>query len=237
MDRGQRFPHEPAIADLQRAVSINPNLAQAYIELEKVYYHIGLTDKAVEANQRAQGLDPAQARSSNRAFRALVDAGKLEDVRFELESKRNLGAYARAEALVAMGKLHEALQLLSKSRTTVSTDSEYDVGALALMGVVYARLGQREDAERVIATVMPTAENQTALSHVHHAQFNIGATLAWLDRPDEAVQWLTKAAFQGYPSYPKFSTDQSLVPLKRHPDFGSLLARLRKDWDRWQKTL
>jgi hypothetical protein len=84
---------------------------------------------------------------------------------------------------------------------------------------------------------MKTAENQTALSHMHHAQFNIGATLAWLDHPDDAVRWLTKAAFQGYPSYPKFSTDQSLVKLKRHPGFDSLLARLRKDWDRRRATL
>ncbi len=231
------FPHEAAITDLRRAVSINPNLAQAYIELEKVYYHIGLTHKAVDANERAQRLDPSQAGSSNRAFRALVDAGRLEDVRFELERKRNLGAYARGEALVAMGKLDEALQLLSNSRITVSTDTEYDVGGLALLGFVYARVGRREDAERVIATVMPTAENRTALSHMHHAQFSIGATLAWLGRHNDAVQWLGKAAHEGYPSYPKFSTDPSLTPLKRHPGFGALLARLRKDWNRWQQTL
>lgn len=231
------FPHEPAIADLRRAVSINPNLAQAYIELEKVYYHIGLTNKAVDANESAYRLDPSQAGSSNRAFRALVDAGRVEEVRFELERGRNVGAYARGEALIALGKLDEARQLLSSSRVTVSTDTDYDVGALALLGVVHARLGDRENAERVIVAVLPTAENRTALSHVHHTQFNIGATLAWLGRHDEAVQWLTRAALEGYPSYPKFSSDQNLAPLKGHAGFVALLTRLRKDWDRWQKTL
>lgn len=231
------FPHEAAIVDLRRAVSINPNLAQAYIELEKVYYHIGLTDKAVDANERAQRLDPSQAGSSNRAFRALVDAGRLEDVRFELERKRNIGSYAHGEALVAMAKWDEALQLLSNSRITVTTDTEYDIGGLALLGVVYASMGRRADAERVLATVIPSAENRTALSHMHHAQFNIGATFARLGRDTEAVQWLTKAAEQGYPSYPKFSTDQSLAPLKRHAGFEALLVRLRKLWDHWQKTL
>jgi tetratricopeptide (TPR) repeat protein len=231
------FPHEPAIADLQRAVSINPNLAQAYIELEKVYYHIGLTDHAVDAKESAHRLDPSQAGSSNRAFRALVDAGRVEEVRVGLERGRTLGAYARGEALIALGKLDEARQLLSSSRITVSTDPEYDAGALALLGVVYARLGDRGNAERVIVAVLPTAENQTALSHIHHVQFNIGATLAWLGRHDEAVHWLTRAALEGYPSYPKFSTDQSLAPLKRHTGFVALLARLQKDWDRWQKTL
>ena len=52
------FPHERAITDLRRALSINPNLADAYVELGKVYYHIGLTDKAVDADEQAQHLDP-----------------------------------------------------------------------------------------------------------------------------------------------------------------------------------
>ena len=232
------FPHEAAIKDLRSAVSINPNLAQAYIELEKVYYHIGLTAKAVEANERANRLDPSQAALTTRAFRALVDAGQLREVQVELGRQRNLGDYARGEALVAMGRLHDALQLLSNSRLTLTpTDPEYDVAGVAMLAVVYARMGRRDDAERMIATAIPAAHNRTALSHMHHAQFNIGATLAWLGRHDEAVAWLTKAAVEGYPSYPKFSADESLAPLRRHAGFQALLARLRKDWDRWRTTL
>ena len=49
------FPHERAITDLRRALSINPNLADAYVELEKVYYHLGLTDKAVDADAQVSG--------------------------------------------------------------------------------------------------------------------------------------------------------------------------------------
>ena len=80
-----RFPHERAITDLRRALSINPNLAEAYIELGKVYYHIGLTDKAVDANEQAQRLDPAAAAPANRRLHALIDAGRIEEVRHELD--------------------------------------------------------------------------------------------------------------------------------------------------------
>ena len=103
--------------------------------------------------------------------------------------------------------------------------------------MVYARLGRREDAERVMAAAIPAAENPTGLSHVHHGQFHIGRALVVLGRYDEAVRWLTKAADEGYLSYPRFSTDQSLAPLKGHAGFAALLARLRQDRDRWQKTL
>jgi eukaryotic-like serine/threonine-protein kinase len=232
-----RFPHEAAIVDLKHALTINPNLADAYIELEKVYSHIGLTDKAVASNAEARRLDPAQAVSSNRAFRALVDAGRHEEVRQELERHPNLGPYARGDALVAMGQLDEALRLLSSSSATAATGSESDVGALSLMGVIYARQNRRADAERVMALVIPAAENQTALSHMHHAQFHIGAILGLLGRPAEAVRWLTKAADEGFPSYPRFSTDESLAPLKGHAGFDALLRRLRQDWERRQKTL
>lgn len=42
---------------------------------------------------------------------------------------------------------------------------------------------------------------------------------------------------QRYPSYPRFSTDQNLVPLRGHAGFRALLEALRRDWDRWRATL
>ena len=231
------FPHEAAIDDLRRAVAINPNLAQAYIELGKVYYHIGLTDKALEAHDRAERLDPSQASRTNRGFRALVDAGRTKDVQAALEHQRDLGAWARAEALVVMSRLDETRQLLSESNYIVKVDPEYDPAAVALLALVYARQHRRADAEKAMALVLPDAENRSALSHIHHAQFYLGATLAWLGRHEEAVQWLTTAADQGYPSYPRFSTDPNLAPLRGHPGFAALVARLRANWERWLKEL
>ena len=177
-----RFPHEAAITDLRRALALNANLADAHLELEKVYYHIGLTDKVIAAGEQVQRLDPSQALSSNRTFRALIDAGRLEQVRLEVDRNGNLGPYARGDALVALGRLQDALQFLSRSKATLPGDAEYDIGALTLLGVVYARLDQPKEAERVLAMVIPAAENPTALSHIHHAQFHIGATFGLLGR-------------------------------------------------------
>ena len=231
-----RFPHERAIADLRRVLSINPNLAEAYIELGKVYHHIGLTDKAVDANEQAQRLDPGAAAPVNRRVGALIDAGRLKEVRHELDRNgTRLTPLYHADALLAIGRPTEALQALSPSTPPKRSHLESDTNATALLAVVYARLGRREDAERMIAAAIPAADNQTGLSHIHHGQFWIGSALAILGRYDEAVRWLTKAADEGYPSYPRFSTDQSLAPLKGHPGFEALLARLRQDRDRWQR--
>ena len=97
------FPHERAVKDLQRALSINPNLAEAYVELGKIYFHVGLTDKAVEANQQAQRLDPSETASKIRGFLALVDAGRVETVKEDLgRGAMGLGVYPYADALVVM---------------------------------------------------------------------------------------------------------------------------------------
>ena len=232
-----RFPHEVAIADLRRALALNANLADAHLELEKVFYHLGLTDKVIAEGEQVQQLDPSQAISSNRTFRALIDAGRLRQVRLDVDRNAHLGPYARGDALIALGRIRDAMELLAGSKATLPGDPDYDVGALALLGVAYARLNQPKRAERVLAMIVPAAENPDELSHIHHAQLHIGATLALLGRKADAVRWLTKAADEGYPSYPRFSTDQSLASLKGYPAYEALLARLRSAWNRWQKSL
>ena len=228
------FPHEQAVVDLRKALQFNPNLAEAYIELGKVYYHVGLTNKAIEANDSAERLDPSATITGGRRLRALTDAGRLIEVRDELKRRPNQAVFARAEALLAMGNVKEALDVLLQSPAVDRTDPEADAGSAALLGLVYARLNRREDAARVIAASTPVAENPGKLSHLHHAQFHIGATLAQLGRPDEALRWLTMAANQGYPSYTRFSNDRNLDPLRGQAEFEALLARLRQDHQRWQ---
>src|SRR4030095_11218402 len=70
-----RFPHERAIADLRRAIALNPNLASAHVELAKLYYHIGLLDQAIAANEEGLRLDPGAV---SRVLLAKIDAGMTE---------------------------------------------------------------------------------------------------------------------------------------------------------------
>src|SRR4029453_16197262 len=151
----------------------------------------------------------------------------------------SLEPYVRADALLTMGQAGEALKIFRQSEAAAASHSEsglaVEPGPAAFYSVVYARLGQRREAERMVAVAIPEARNPKGLSHVHHAQFHIGCALALLGRPDEAMEWLTRAANEGYPSYPRFSTDESLAPLRGHAGFVALLAQLRQDRERWDK--
>jgi tetratricopeptide (TPR) repeat protein len=228
------FPHDAAIADLKRALTFNPSLGEAYVELGKIYYHIGLLDQAVAANEHALRFDPSEAVPRTRRFRALIDAGRFDVLRSELDRSSTVGAYAHAEALLALGHPEQARRELARSLERTAGDPAADTAAVALLGVLQATLGERDDAERTIASVIPDAENRPGFSHMHHAQFQIGAAYALLGRRAEAVAWLTKAANEGYPSYPRFSSDRSLASLKGYRTFDELLGKLERDWRGWQ---
>ena len=235
-----RFPHERAVGDLKKALLINPNLADAYIELGKIYYHVGLTDKSFEANDRALRLDPTADVALNRKMLSLVDDGRFGDVLRELDRPGSLmEPYARADALVAMDKLEGARQILENGWSLPASPSIAPLypSRDGLLAVIYVKLGRGTDAQRILAALMPHAQNPTGLSDMHHAQFHIGSALALLGRHDEAVVWLTAAANEGYPSLPRFTNDRALAALKRHPGFEKLLDQLRKDRQRWLKML
>ena len=119
-----------------------------------------------------------------------------------VDGNAHLGTYARAAALIALQRPHDVLQHLSSSSATKRGAADYDIGAAALLGLVYAKLDQPKNAEHVLAMIIPAAENSTGLSHMHHAQLHIGATLSLLGRKDEAVRWLTKAADDWLPVVP-----------------------------------
>jgi tetratricopeptide (TPR) repeat protein len=235
------FPHERAIADLRRALSSNPNLAEAHVELGKVYYHIGLLDKAIAENSEALKLDPLAAIADRRRIAAMIDAQMWQALRTELDrNDPRWPLYTRVSVLHALGQPADALRALEDSGVKAGSDNELGkltMGDASQLGHLYARLNRRADAERVLAVAKRLAVNPTGLSDIHHAEFAIGSTLALLGRRDEALVWLTKAANEGYPSYPRFSTEPDLSTLKGHPGFDALLERLRKDHERWRSTL
>ncbi len=235
------FQNERAVADLKRAIANNPSLAEAHVELGKVYLHIGLLDKAIAENDEALRLDPLATIAERRRLGALFDARRFDEVRDELaRNPRWLASWVRAEGLLAMEDAAGALAALQGGEAAGRRDTGFrdmDMNGIANQAHAQAKLGQRAEAERTIAAAVPVVINPTGLSDIHHAQFAIACAYALLDRPDEAVRWLTKAAEDGLPSYPKFVGHVDMAPLRNHPGYIALVERLRRDWERWKAML
>ena len=232
------FPHERAIADVRRAIGLNPNLAVAHLELGKLYLHIGLLEPAVAANEEALRLDPtAHLGATNRIVAAKIDGGMTEWVSDAVVRNPQWSVRSLAAALSFLGRTDAAIAAITEKGSADADLKRLDMNDIALLAQLFARVGRRADAERTLKIAIPLAANPTGLSDTHHAQFSIGCAYALLGEQDKAVEWVTKAANEGYPSYPRFSSERDLGSLKGNAAFEALLARLRSDHQRWQKTL
>jgi adenylate cyclase len=219
------FPHEQAVADLHKALQLKPGLADAHRELGKIYFHIGLLDKAIDENTIALKLDPGDRSAQARRASSYLYRGECAKA---LESAHETDRRTRSLALECLGRDTEALAIVEPYDT---------VNDLSYAAVLLAKAGRTGDARRTIARLKLEADNVANLSDLHHAQYNIGVTYALLGDGASAVTWLTKASREGFPCYPAYANDPKLVTLRNDPAFIRLLTALRTQWQRFQATL
>jgi serine/threonine protein kinase/TolB-like protein/lipopolysaccharide biosynthesis regulator YciM len=219
------FPHDRAVADLKRAIAINPNLVEAYVELGKIYMHIGLLDRAIDANTQALRLDPGSGSAKARRILSFV---YLRDCTTGLQLSEQVTTVSRqnrAEALRCAGRIDEAVQELGPDYYP------------ALMAALLARKGQVDAARKQIDQGSPKARNTDELSHLHHAQYFLGVAYALMGDTRQAVTWLKKASVEGLPCYPLFERDPDLDSLRKDPEFIAFMDRLKAQHERFRSTL
>ena len=219
------FPHEQAVKDLRTAVALNPSLAEAYRELAKVYMHIGLLDRAVEAGTTAVRLDPGDAAVLRRLAATYQLAGRCEQA---LASAEPNDIRIRALALSCLNRDEEAIRVAEQGK---------DVNDLSFLAVLFARVGKRDAARQQIKALKIEASNVAQLSDLHHVQYNIGSVYAVLGDVREAVTWLKKASHEGFPCYPAFENDPNLANVRKDAEFVEFMQGLRSQWERFRKAL
>jgi tetratricopeptide (TPR) repeat protein len=227
--RVNRFPHEPAMADIRRALALNPNLVAARWAAARIYNHVGLFDKGLAELDAARRVDPrdlailvrrGQLLAGQRDFGAALEA-------FEAAGSRHV---PRVAALWGVGREAEAERMLAEFLLRHPREAE---GA-AYHALILARRGEESRAREEIARAVTLDRGH---SHMHHAMHNIGAAYSVLGEADEALEWLQRSAAEGFPCYPVFASDPDLAPLANDPRFQGFLARLKARWERYRRTL
>jgi Flp pilus assembly protein TadD len=74
------------IQSYKRAITLNPNLAEAHHSLGVVYFHIGLMDKGEEEIRKALTIDPSDNLARFRLATINVTRGKYEEALAMLKS-------------------------------------------------------------------------------------------------------------------------------------------------------
>jgi TolB-like protein/Flp pilus assembly protein TadD len=224
------FPHEKAIREYRRAVTLNPTLDEARNQLALVYCHIGAFDEALQESREAVATNPNNNLAQFRIGQTLNFQGKYEEALSVLriipqEVNPALVGYQIAWALFNLGRKEEASATLEQ----LIRDYPEDSGGLytSVQAVLAASAGQEHRAEDKIRLAV---ERGKGFGHFHHTAYHIACAYALMNKPEQAIKWLDVAADDGFPCYPLFERDTNLNNLRQDARFVTFLAKQGQQW-------
>lgn len=233
----KRFPHEQAIRSFKRAIALDPDLDDAHHRLAIVYFHIGLFDKAQQELEKTMEINPNNTMGRFRF--GVIDGyrGRYEEALAKLktiprEANPSLIDRSIADVLFRLGRTEESAQVVEEYLEKYPSDEGGNVTSDKAM--LLAKSGKESEAEEAIQRAI---EIGRGFGHFHHTAYNIASAYALLNRPDDAVKWLTVAADEGFPCYPYFENDRTLDNIRNSPPFITFMTKLRAQWTKYDASL
>jgi len=141
-----------------RAIELQPQRADSHTHFASLYLlPLGRLDEAIEQLQIAERNDPLAPEVHFWLGDALADAGRDEEAIKTCEKlppenlSRGRCIYG---AQVRLGRAHEVAQFYEANKARATDAPQVRIGGAATaLGCAYARLGRREDAERLVPLV------------------------------------------------------------------------------------
>jgi DNA-binding winged helix-turn-helix (wHTH) protein/tetratricopeptide (TPR) repeat protein len=220
----RNFAHVEAIAELEKAVSLQPNVQHAHNRLGTICAHIGRFSESRFFYQRARQLNP-QSSVGHGVIQALLWEGNFQDAEREIEAWvaespghiypvywRPLPALLTGDLERAATFVHEALALHRDEPMIISQQ-----------GLVHAFRNELAPALDCVRRACATARS---FGHSHHTYYQIAGVHSLLGQTAEAMDWLERSVNTGFPCWPFFQIDPALANLRALPEFQGLVKTL-----------
>jgi DNA-binding winged helix-turn-helix (wHTH) protein len=220
----RNFAHAEAIAELQRAVALQPNVQHAHNRLGTICAHIGRFSESRKAYQRARQLNP-QSPAGHGVIQAWLWEGNFTEAAREIEAwvKESPGhiypVYWRPSHALLIGDLDRAAVLIADALALHGEDPMI----VSLQGLLDAFRGQPEPALDCVRRACAIARS---FGHSHHTYYQIAGIHSLLGQTAEAMAWLERSANTGFPCWPFFQIDPTLKNLRSLPEFQALVKTL-----------
>ena len=231
------FPHEKAIREFRRALSLNPSLDEARNQLARIYFHIGAFDEALQESREAVRTNPSNNLAQLRIGQTLNFQLKFEQALSVLRAipqdvNPALVGSETAWALFNLGRKEEASLLLEQ----LLRDYPEDNGGVftSVQAVLAASNGQERKTEERIKLAV---ERGKGFGHFHHTAYHIACAYALMNKPEQAVKWLDVTADDGFPCYPLFERDANLDNLRQDARFVTFMERQKQQWEHFKTIL
>jgi DNA-binding winged helix-turn-helix (wHTH) protein/tetratricopeptide (TPR) repeat protein len=209
------------IAELLRAIDLNPNNQNAQHWYAMALAGLGRFDEALVQIERALAIDPLAVIVNANVGYVLYRAGRIDEAVAKLrhtvamEPSFVMTRYRLGLALEAQGHYQDALSEFEAMRPS-ATDP------LGLTGIARTRalMGQREEARRLLDELQVIARTSyvpaATLADVHVA----------LGEHDQAIEQLERAIEERAILALWLPTERHWDPLRTHPRFAPLLHRI-----------
>lgn len=221
----KNFQHLAAIAELRRALALQPNLPHAYNRLGTILAHIGLLDRAREMYQRGRPFHPQKA-VSHSIVQVYVWNGEYDLARAEIEAWRaespanKYPLYFSVLLTFSTGDWKEARRALDQAVEILPEEPLI----LSLQALYFARTGK---SKRALEFVSAACASPKSFGHAHHNDYQIACVHAVLGRPAAAFEWLERSVATGFACWPYFLNDPCLENLRNLPAFEALITSLQ----------
>ena len=204
-----------------RAIELNPNYPTAHHWYSRYLRGVGRMEEAFREIKRAEELDPLSLVIINNVAEIHIDRGDLDSAARECQRMMDLDPNFWAAhqtmgiLLIKQGRYPEALAEAQKSAQLAGRSN----ASLALLGHVYARLGQRSEADLIIKELEKRYAGKFADGR------DLVVVYAGLDDKDKAFGWLEKAFADRSVFIVFLKLEPLMQPLHSDPRWSALERR------------
>ncbi len=220
---GYDFAFDQSIKKFERAIQLNPNYAMAHHWISSgPLSALARFDRAIAEGRRAVELDPLSLVdnvdlgwvyfAARRYDEAIAQMRKA----IEIDSRSYLAHYYLGEAFQLKGQLADAI---AEYRKAVELDD--DPFALALLGQAYARAGQRDEAQKILARLTEEAKSR------YVSAYSVALMFIGLGDKEQAMDALERAFREGAGNdIISIKVDPILDDLRGQPRFEALAQKI-----------
>jgi TolB-like protein/Flp pilus assembly protein TadD len=208
--------------ELGRAVTLNPNYAEAHFVFGSVLPSVGRLGDAIEEMRKALTLDPLSAHDSGWLARFHLYAGDYDAAIAQARKTIEVNEqYFRAflyigSAMLAQGDAEAALDWYRKGQVLETAVRSYD----ALIAGPLAALGRREEAEEILARLEEESRQQYVRAEILAMGYAATGDL------DRAFACLERAFHARSAGLVYLHVDPGYTPLRGEPRFADLVRRI-----------
>jgi TolB-like protein/Tfp pilus assembly protein PilF len=214
-----------ALDELKRAVELKPNYATAHHWLALAHLTLAQFDSAISEAKRAIELDPLSLVINADTSWIYFSARRYDEADAQVRKTLEIGPqfflahYYFGEVLQFKGRLSEAIAEFQKA-----FELNNDPYSLAMLGQAYARNGQKDEAQKILARL-----NQEAKSH-YVAPYALALVQIALGDKDHAIEELERAYSEGETNYLfAIKVDPMLDNLRGDPRFDALVQKITSE--------